>query len=183
VTPPTRPGDPPGNAPATPARRRCPGPPGKTVKCIAWLKAGQAFCRSHDPALADERRANGAKRRQPGDLDGPLGSLDKIAREVARIHTELRAGVAVEVVLEEGELGALVKELLEGEQGTKRHMRIARQLAATAPLDPARANSMLAALRFLAQLVQLRTGAKKGKGSGGDAGGGWGAGGLEGALG
>jgi len=122
------------------------------------LKKGERFCYNHDPARAEERRANGAKRRRPGDLDGPLGTLDEIARRAAKL-------------LEQLEKGILVEELL-GEKVTEHlRLRVRRELGVLVALEPSRANSMLAALRFLAQLDQLRRALKAKKASPSAAGG------------
>lgn len=48
-------------------RRPCPGGAGK--KRVCWAREGSAWCRNHDPGLAEQRRDNGARRRNGPNIE------------------------------------------------------------------------------------------------------------------
>jgi len=106
-------------------------------RCITPLRPGETFCYSHDPARAEQRKKDAASKRHPGDLGTELGTLDGIARRVAKVLEDLDTFAEVE----DPETGQVLEYI--------------------PILTPARASAKLNALRALAALVIRRTERKR----------------------
>jgi hypothetical protein len=75
-----------------PDRPRCQGDTSIGAKCIAYAREGSVYCSGHDPELAAQRRANGAKRVRWRSTRDQLQSHAGIAAKLVSIFDMVEKG-------------------------------------------------------------------------------------------